>query len=63
MTTRANNSRSFLGYRLNLLPQDYLARRRRIRQISTIVMTVIFSVVVAAIIIYSSNSNPGSTAH
>jgi hypothetical protein len=63
MTTRANNSRSFLGYRLNPLPQDYLARRRRIRQISTIVMTVIFSVVVAAIIIYSSNSNPGSTAH
>jgi len=63
MTTRANNSRSFLGYRLNPVPHDYLARRRRIRRISTIVMTVIFSIVVAAIIIYSSNSNSGAIAH
>jgi ABC-type lipoprotein release transport system permease subunit len=50
-----------MGYRWNPVSRDYLARQRRIRQISTIVMTVIFSIVVAAIIIYSSN--PGSTAH
>jgi len=63
MTTRANHSRSFLGYRINPVRRDYLARRRRIRRISTIIMTVIFSIVVAAIIIYSSNSSPGSIAH
>ena len=61
MTTKANNSRSFLGYRLNPVPHDYLARRRRVRQISSIIMTLILSIVVAAIIIYSSN--PGPAAH
>jgi hypothetical protein len=58
MSTRAHNTRSFLGYRWPAVPRDYLARRRWSRKISTIVMIVVLSVLLAGVIIYSSN--PGS---
>jgi hypothetical protein len=61
MSTRANNSRSFLGYRWNAVPRDYLARRRRSRKISTVLMILIFSILVAGIIIYTTT--PTVPAH
>jgi hypothetical protein len=58
MSTRTHSTRSFLGYRWPAVPRDYLARRRWSRKISTIVMIVVLSILVAGVIIYSSN--PGS---
>jgi len=58
MNTRTHNTRSFLGYRWPAVPRDYFARRRWSRKISTIAMIAVLSILLAGIIIYSSN--PGS---
>lgn len=58
MSTRIHASRSFFGYRWPAMPRDYLLRRRMFRRISSIVLVAILSVLVAGLIIYTSN--PGS---
>ena len=55
MSTRSNHSRSLFGYRWPGIPRDYLARRRYFRKISSIVMILLLSVIVAGFIIYTSN--------
>jgi len=55
MSTKAHNSRFFLGYRWPAVPRDYLMRRRMFRKISGIVMVLLLSLLVAGVIIYSSN--------
>jgi hypothetical protein len=61
MSTRAHNSRSFLGYRWSAVPRDYLARRRRSRKISTVLMILVFSILLAGVIIYATT--PAGPAH
>jgi hypothetical protein len=58
MGTRAHNSRSFFGYRWPAIPRDYLLRRRMFRTISSVVMVVVLSILLAGMIVYTSN--PGS---
>jgi hypothetical protein len=58
MSTRAHNSRSLFGYRWPAIPRDYLLRRRMFRTISNVVMVVILSILLAGVIVYTSN--PGS---
>jgi hypothetical protein len=55
MSTRANRSHSLFGYPWPGIPRDYLARRRYFRKISSIVMILLLSVIVAGFIIYNSN--------
>ena len=55
MSTRTHNSHSLFGYRWPVLPRDYLHRRRMVRRISNVVMVVILSILVAGVIIYTSN--------
>ena len=61
MSTKVHHSRFFLGYRLPAVPRDYLMRRRMFRKISAIVMVIVLSLLVAGVIIYSSNPS-GFTA-
>jgi len=55
MRTKAHHSRFFFGYRLPAVPRDYLLRRRMFRKISGIVVVILLSLLVAGVIIYSSN--------
>jgi predicted PurR-regulated permease PerM len=58
MRTRIHNPRSFFGYRWPAMPRDYLLRRRMFRRISNVLMVVILSILLAGVIVYTSN--PGS---
>ena len=62
MGTRTNHPRSFLGYRWAAVPRDYLARRRYFRKISNVVMIVLLSLILAGLIIYTSNPGGFSPA-
>jgi hypothetical protein len=55
MSTKVHHSRFFLGCRLPAVPRDYLLRRRLFRKISGIVVVIVLSLLVAGVIIYSSN--------
>ncbi len=55
MSTRANHSRWLFGNRWPNIPRDYLARRRYFRKISSVLMIVFLSLIVAGFIIYTSN--------
>jgi hypothetical protein len=55
MSTKVHHSRFFLGHRLPAVPRDYLLRRRMFRKISYIVVVIVLSLLVAGVIIYSSN--------
>jgi hypothetical protein len=53
MRGRAHHSRSF--HFLPAIPRDYLARRRMFRTISNVLMIVLFSLVIAGVIVYTSD--------
>jgi len=55
MSTKVHHSRFFLGYRLSAVPRDYLMRRRMFRKISGIGVVIVLSLLLAGVIIYSSN--------
>jgi hypothetical protein len=55
MSTRSHRSRSFFNHFLSPIPRDYLARRRWFRKLSTTLMIVVLSILVAAFIVYTSN--------
>lgn len=64
MSSKAHHSRSFFTQLLPPIPHDYLARRRWFRKLSTTLMIIVLSLVVAGLIIYTSNpSGFGSTTH
>ena len=58
MSTKVHHSRSFFGGLFPAIPRDYLARRRRFRKMTNILLIAILSVLLAGIIVYTSN--PGS---
>ena len=58
MGTRVHHSRSFFGILFPPMPRDYLLRRRRIRAIYDVVVIVLLSILLAGVIVYTSN--PGS---
>ena len=63
MSTRSHHSRSFFSQLFPPIPRDYLARRRWFRTLSTTLMIVVLSVLLAAFIVYTSNpSSFGSAA-
>jgi hypothetical protein len=56
MSTKSHQSRPFLSHLLPPIPRhDYLARRRWFRKLSTTLMIVVLSILVAAFIVYTSN--------
>jgi predicted PurR-regulated permease PerM len=62
MSTRSHQSRSFLSYLLPPIPRDYLARRRWFRKLSTALMIVVLSILVAAFIVYTANPSSFGSA-
>ena len=63
MSTRSHQSRSFLSYLLPPIARhDYLARRRWFRKLSTTLMIVVLSILVAAFIVYTSNPSSFGSA-
>jgi hypothetical protein len=54
MRGRAHHSRSSFHF-LPTIPRDYLARRRMFRTISNVLMIVLFSLVIAGVIVYTSD--------
>ncbi len=64
MSTRTQQSRSFFTQIFRPIPRDYLARRRRYRTVSTTLMILVLSLLLAAVIVYTSNpSSFGSATH
>ena len=64
MSTKVHSSRSFFGHFLPAIPRDYIARRRMFRNIASVVMIVVLSLLVAGVIIYTSNPTSfGSASH
>jgi len=55
MSTKVRHSRFLFGYRLPAFPGDYLRQCRMFRKISGIVVVIVLSLLVAGVIIYSSN--------
>ena len=51
---RARHSRSYF-HLLPTIPRDYLARRRMFRNISNVLMIVFLSLLIAGIIVYTSD--------
>jgi hypothetical protein len=51
---KAHHSHSSFHF-LPAIPRDYLARRRLFRTISNVVMIVFFSLVIAGVIVYTSD--------
>jgi len=58
MSTKAHHSRSFFGGLFPAIPRDYLARRRRIRNLTNFLLIAVLSLLLAGVIVYTSN--PGS---
>ncbi len=64
MSAKSHHPRSFFTQLFPPIPRDYLARRRWFRTLSTALMIVVLSLLVAAAIVYTSNpSGFGSAAH
>ena len=55
MSTRTHQSRSFFTQFFRPIPRDYLERRRWFRRLSTTLMILVLSVLLAAVIVYTSN--------
>jgi hypothetical protein len=62
MSIRVHSSRSFFGHLKPTLPRDYFARRRMYRTLSDVIMIVVLSILVAWVIIYTSNPAGFSSA-
>ena len=62
MSTKSHQSRSFFQQLLPPIPRDYLARRRWFRNLSTTLMIVVLSLLVAAVIVYTSNPSSFGSA-
>ena len=62
MPTRVHHHhhRSFLANLFQPFRRDYIQRRRRTRVISNVVLIVLFSILLAGVILYTSN--PGGFA-
>lgn len=58
MSTKAHHSRSFFGGLFPAISRDYLARRRRTRNLTNFVLIAVLSLLLAGVIVYTSN--PGS---
>lgn len=55
MSSRSHHSHSLLGLHHRWLSHDYIARHRRIRAIFTVVLIALLSLLLAAMIVYTSN--------
>jgi hypothetical protein len=55
MSSKVHSSRSFFGHAFPAIPRDYFARRRMFRNITDGLMIVLLSLLVAGVIIYTSN--------
>jgi hypothetical protein len=62
MSAKPHSSRSIFNQLLPAIPRDYLARRRWFRKLSTTLMIVVLSLLVAAIIVYTSNPSSFGSA-
>ncbi len=62
MSTRTQQSRSFFTQIFRPIPRDYLARRRRYRTVSTTLMILVLSLLLAAVIVYTSNPSSFGSA-
>ena len=62
MSTRSHQSRSFFSQLFPPIPHDYLARRRWFRTLLTTLMIVVLSVLLAALIVYTSNPSSFGSA-
>jgi len=58
MRSRANSTFSHFVNQFRDLPRDYIARRRRSRRITNVIMITVLSFLLAALIVYASN--PGA---
>jgi len=62
MRAKASYHFSSLTNRFRGLPRDYIARSRRSRRITNVVMITVLSFLLAAIIVYASNPGAFSAA-
>jgi ABC-type phosphate/phosphonate transport system permease subunit len=62
MRTKLHHSHSFFSQFFPPVPRDYLARRRWFRKLSTTLMVVVLSVLLAAFIVYTSNPSSFGSA-
>jgi hypothetical protein len=58
----SSHSRTRLGSRWPNIPRDYLSRRRYFRKISSVVMILLLSLILAGFIIYTSDPGGFSSA-
>lgn len=59
---KVRHSRRVFGF-LPAIPHDYIERRRMFRNISNVLLIVFLSLLIAGIIVYSSNPTSFSSPH
>jgi len=62
MRSKGHSPLSHFVNQFRSLPRDYIARRRRSRRITNIIMITVLSFLVAALIVYASNPKAFSAA-